>query len=213
MASSFPVSQRVGPEAAASPGARERILTAATELFHRFGYEGTSVTRIARAAKMVPANIYWHFPSKQDILVEVLKALYVRDCRTLAEAVPDSGSPSERLYHYVRTYVRNQLTGIVEDANFSYRTLEASLPSDEREELKRLARQWLDLLRDILQQGTDQGVFEVDDLQATSFAISTMCEYAFTWHRSGGRLDIDEVCELYCRLVLRMVEKRPRRPL
>src|SRR5712692_5442352 len=49
-----------------------RILRAATALFRQRGYHGTSMRTLARGLRMEPASLYYHFPSKQDILVAIL---------------------------------------------------------------------------------------------------------------------------------------------
>lgn len=183
---------------------RERILTAATRLFQESGYEGTSVTRIAKAADMVPANLYWHFPSKQDLLAEVLKGLYRRSAEELVAAIPE-GSPVERLSAYVRTYVAIQVTELGDHCNFGYASLASSLTPEGQDDLNRIGRPYVDLLRDILTEGIEDGSFEIDNLKVTSFAISTTCEYIFTWFRNGGPMTQEEVADYYVQLILKMV--------
>jgi AcrR family transcriptional regulator len=193
-------------------GARERILSAAFALFQESGYEGTSVNRIARAARMTPAAIYWHFPSKQALLAEMLKGMYERSFAELQAAVRPEGKATERLGDYVRAYIRIQLQDVGERRNHSYATLASSLSDEEQRELGRLSRPYIELLREILRQGVDEGVFEVDDVSTMSYAISAMCEYVFTWFRTGGRLSIDQAGDRHLEYVLRMVNaKRPRR--
>src|SRR5690349_4957554 len=93
------------PDPAIDMGARERILAAARMLFQESGYEGTSVTRIARAAGMTPAAMYWHFPSKQDLLAEMLKDMYEQSYAEVSQAVRADGAAVERLGDYVRAYI------------------------------------------------------------------------------------------------------------
>lgn len=185
-------------------GARGRILGAAIRFFQQYGYEGTSVSRIAAAADMTPANIYWHFPSKIDLLAEALRTLYNDSYAALAEAT-DGGTAEERLAKYARAYVRMQLTELDENCNFGYASLASSLSSEKRRDLMRAGRPYLDLLRDILEQGRSNGVFTIEEPTVTAFAIATMCEYVFTWYRTGGHLSVDEVGQQYAELVLRMV--------
>jgi AcrR family transcriptional regulator len=47
---------------------KQRILGIARELFARQGYTGTSIADIARALGTSTAALYYHFPSKADIL-------------------------------------------------------------------------------------------------------------------------------------------------
>lgn len=179
-------------------------MTAAVRLFQEHGYEGTSVTRIAKAAHMAPANMYWHFPSKQDLLAEVLGTMYRRAFEELAESMPE-GDAITRLSHYVRVYVRMQLTELSGHCNFGYASLAAALPTDEQKKLSRIGRPFIELFREILHQGIDDGVFVVDDVKVTAFAISSTCEYVFTWFRSSGPSPIEHVEDQYVLLILRMV--------
>lgn len=197
---------------AADPGARERILSAAFVLFQESGYEGTSVNRIARSAGMTPAAIYWHFPSKQDLLAEMLKSMYERSYAELRASVRDDGKATERLGDYIRAYIRIQLTDVGDRRNHSYAALSSSLTEEGQRELGRLSRPYIELLREILRQGVEEGVFDIEDVSTTSYAISAMCEYVFTWFRTGGKLSIDQAGDVHFELVLRMVNaKRARR--
>ncbi|HKT55961.1 MAG TPA: TetR/AcrR family transcriptional regulator, partial [Microbacterium sp.] len=47
---------------------RARILDAAEGLFARLGFDGTSTTRIARAAGVPKGLLFYYFPAKPDIL-------------------------------------------------------------------------------------------------------------------------------------------------
>ncbi|OIH98634.1 MULTISPECIES: TetR/AcrR family transcriptional regulator [unclassified Curtobacterium] len=69
------------------PGARERLVMAAAELFAEHGYDETTVTQIAERAGVTKSTLFRHFPDKREILVAgqaTLSAL-------LAEGVADAG--------------------------------------------------------------------------------------------------------------------------
>ena len=53
---------------AKSAATRQRILTAATELFLEQGYAATQVSQITRRANVAVGTYYIYFPQKQDIL-------------------------------------------------------------------------------------------------------------------------------------------------
>ena len=52
--------------------ARERLLLAAAELFGMHGYAGLAVRDVAKAAGVQVATLYYHFPSKSELLQAVL---------------------------------------------------------------------------------------------------------------------------------------------
>lgn len=55
-------------------GTRERILDVAKTCFARYGFNGTSVDRIARQAGVSKGALYWHFPGKFEIYRAVMEA-------------------------------------------------------------------------------------------------------------------------------------------
>jgi AcrR family transcriptional regulator len=65
--------RRLGrPPKAERRDTRNALIEAATELFARHGYGGTSVRAIAQATGLSESALYRHFPNKQTIFEEVL---------------------------------------------------------------------------------------------------------------------------------------------
>lgn len=50
------------------PGARERLVVAAVELFTEQGYDATTVTEIAERAGVTKSTLFRYFPDKREIL-------------------------------------------------------------------------------------------------------------------------------------------------
>jgi AcrR family transcriptional regulator len=74
------------------PGARERLVVAAVDLFTEQGYEATTVTEIAERAGVTKSTFFRYFPDKREILVAGQQTL----SRLLAEgiaAAPADASP------------------------------------------------------------------------------------------------------------------------
>ncbi|MEN0101430.1 MAG: helix-turn-helix domain-containing protein [Curtobacterium sp.] len=51
------------------PGARERLVLAAVDLFSEQGYDETTVTQIAERAGVTKSTFFRHFPDKRELLV------------------------------------------------------------------------------------------------------------------------------------------------
>ncbi|WP_239373432.1 TetR/AcrR family transcriptional regulator [Frankia sp. Cj5] len=56
------------------PSRRPDVIEAATRLFAMRGLETVTVADIADEAGMTPAAVYYHFPSKADILLEAMRS-------------------------------------------------------------------------------------------------------------------------------------------
>jgi len=76
------------------PGARERMVLAAVDLFTEQGYDATTVAQIAERAGVTKSTFFRHFPDKRELLVAGQEML----SRLLAEgiaAAPETASPLE----------------------------------------------------------------------------------------------------------------------
>lgn len=190
------------------PGARERILAAAQELFYAQGYSATSVASIADAAQMTTPNLYWHFPSKQALLGEVLERAHRSFLDDLLRAIPSAGPAQELLAAYVRQYVRLQLSLAQDTVVYGYWILAADLSPEDAPRLLESRREIHRVLRGIVTRGIDEGVFHLEDASLAVNAIETSCEYVFTWYKSDGRLSVDDVLDGFVEIALRIVGYR-----
>ena len=60
-------------EPAAAPGARERILLAAHDLFYREGIRATGIDRVIAESGVAKLSFYRHYPSKNDLVLAFLE--------------------------------------------------------------------------------------------------------------------------------------------
>src|ERR1700691_4239339 len=76
------------------PGARERLVVAAVDLFTEQGYDATTVAQIAERAGVTKSTLFRHFPDKRELLVAGQETLSRLLTGGLAEA-HDNASPLE----------------------------------------------------------------------------------------------------------------------
>jgi AcrR family transcriptional regulator len=76
------------------PGARERLVVAAVDLFTEQGYDATTVTQIAERAGVTKSTFFRYFPDKREILVAGQGTLSRLLADGIAEA-PAGASPLE----------------------------------------------------------------------------------------------------------------------
>ena len=85
-----------GRRASLGRGARERILTAAAELFARQGFNATGVNDLHNAARVSKRTLYQHFESKDDLII-VYIAEYGRGGPAAALLAREDLTPRTRL--------------------------------------------------------------------------------------------------------------------
>jgi AcrR family transcriptional regulator len=83
---------RASGAAASRRDSRQAVLDAAGELFTGAGYAATTTRAIAERAGLRQASLYYHFPSKEDILAALLEQT-VRPSLALAERLVDDVAP------------------------------------------------------------------------------------------------------------------------
>jgi AcrR family transcriptional regulator len=76
------------------PGARERLVMAAVDLFTEQGYDATTVAQIAERAGVTKSTFFRHFPDKRELLVAGQETLSRLLAEGIAEA-PGNASPLE----------------------------------------------------------------------------------------------------------------------
>ena len=76
------------------PGARERMVLAAVDLFTEQGYDATTVAQIAERAGVTKSTFFRHFPDKRELLVAGQETLSRLLAEGIAEA-PRTASPLE----------------------------------------------------------------------------------------------------------------------
>src|ERR1700691_5099962 len=119
------------------PGARERLVVAAVDLFTEQGYDATTVAQIAQRAGVTRSTFFRHFPDKREVLAAGEAAL----CQLLTAciaAAPPSAPPLEAIGAGLEaapqacTPERRDLGPKIHDA------IAASAELQERETLKRV---------------------------------------------------------------------------
>lgn len=78
------------------PGARERLVLAAVDLFADQGYDATTVAQIAEKAGVTKSTFFRHFPDKRELLVAGQETL----CRLLVEGIteaPEDAAPVDAI--------------------------------------------------------------------------------------------------------------------
>jgi AcrR family transcriptional regulator len=86
---------RLSPEVMASHQ-RDRVLAAATEVFAKRGYRGTTIDHIVAAAKTGVGSFYELFENKEDCFLQAYDRIIAAARDRLIAAVPAGASPAEQ---------------------------------------------------------------------------------------------------------------------
>ena len=174
-----------------------RVRDAALRLFAQYGYAAVSMRQIAREVGVQAGALYKYFPTKQDILFDLLAG------HMLALEVAWREDAGSELSDFVRFHVRYHLTR-PREMFISYMELRSLEPENFRR-IRELRRGYEAIPRQMIEEGIAKGAFNVVDTEVTTRAIIALLNGLTTWYREDGRLSLDEIETVYITLVNRMV--------
>ena len=141
---------------------RDKFIEVARQLFARKGVENTTMNDIAAASDKGRRTIYTYFKSKRDIFNAVIESETDQILSRLRHIVSMPSSPEEKILDYIDC--RFEAMKEIVSRNGSLR---AGFFRDVRKvdrARKIITRKETALLRDILQEGVEKGVFDIPNV-------------------------------------------------
>ncbi len=148
----------------------ESILDTARKMFARYGLRKTSLEEVARMARVAKATIYNYFGSKDSVYLEVLRREVDEVVEKVSSSVAQETSPKDKLVAFARAKFR-YMRQAINILNLDREGVEKLLPSAEgiRSEL---FEQEVNIIRSILNEGVEKGVFHTNNTLLTARAIA-----------------------------------------
>ncbi|HYU78059.1 MAG TPA: TetR/AcrR family transcriptional regulator [Vicinamibacterales bacterium] len=178
------------PKLAGASDRRIEILKSAAAAFRHRGYHGASVDEIASALEMTKGNLYYYFRNKEEILfachdysLDVLLSL-------MADVQAASVGPNEKLRRLILAFIHV----ILDELQGTALTLDLQALSPPL--LKRIItkRDRFDRgMRDIIQQGIDEGTFRHADPKLIAFAIMGAVNWIPKWFDPAGPASSEQI--------------------
>jgi AcrR family transcriptional regulator len=104
--------KRISPDKTERISPRERILSAASELFYRHGIRAVGVDTIAEAAETNKMTLYRHFSSKDELVAEYLQRLAEKAKSSWDRLEADHpGNPSAQLRAWLKEMAAHVASG------------------------------------------------------------------------------------------------------
>ena len=191
---------RVGGPLRERRSTEREIYDAALELIYERGYHGTSLRAVAARVGLQMASLYYHYPSKQDLLMAIMRRAMEDLTATVRQAVDGLDDPTLRLGAAIRGHVLfhadRRMEAFVTDAELR------SLTPANRDSIVGLRDAYETIFADTLREGVRRGAFAVPDVKLATLALMALCTGVATWFRPGGRLSLEDVADGYTRLFL-----------
>ena len=161
---------------------RTLLLDEAARLFGAHGYDSTSMRDIATAVGMLPGSLYYHFPSKEDLLVAVYTIGMEQMRDAVLTAIADETDPWRRLEAAAAAHL-----GTLLDKSGYAAAVVADWPSPAssvRAELVRQRDRYEATFRDLV---ADLPLGPHQDRQFLRLALLGALNWTRTWYRPGAK--------------------------
>src|SRR5438067_90451 len=164
-----------------------RLLSAATKLFARNGFDRTSVQEIVAAAGVTKGAMYHYFDSKDDLLSEVYGRVLRLQTEQLEKVAVTEAPVSQRLRQACVDVVVSTIENL-DDTTIFLQSMHQLSP-DKRKAVRAERRRYHERFRSLIEEGQASGEFRSDkpaDIVVDFFFGSV--HHLGSWYHSGGKL-------------------------
>jgi AcrR family transcriptional regulator len=184
---------------------KEQLLEVAQRLFMEHGYAGTSVRDIAREMNIEPASLYSHIKTKEDLLEATCFDLAEKFLQTASEVNDIYFNAEQKLRMAVKMHVEILTNNLPASVVFmrDWRNLSPDLKASFIS--KRNAYEAG--IREIVQTGIDEGLFNETDLQFASLTILSSVNWITEWYKAEGELTAEEIANKLSDFILTGLKK------
>ena len=135
----------------------EEIELMCIRLFAKQGIEHTTLDEIATRAKLTKGAIYWHYSSKEALLISVLHRSRTMWSRVIPVGIDEIDDPRERLHRLFSNY----LTMFREhpDLTLFHQRVRLETKSSIRKPICEFYRQSARFIEAVLRYGEEKGIF------------------------------------------------------
>ena len=153
---------------------REEILVATIAEIEKSGMSALRVSDIAAGLGVSSGLVFYHFDTKDALLVDALEYAVVRDADRLDRALAKEGEPLERLRRVLTSYGP---TGAAHGWTLWIEAWSTALrePSIQAS-LRKLDKRWRDALEDVITEGVATGVFNCEDPKGTVARVGALLD-------------------------------------
>jgi AcrR family transcriptional regulator len=179
---------------------REIIIKAAGQLFRKQGYEGTSVRDIADAVGLQSGSLFFHFSSKEEILLSLLEGGLRRAVAILDHHLAQAVSPREKL----SAILHGHLQAILEEERDAFYVVLRdwrTLSSPSRRKVIALRDEYESHIALSLDELAHTGLIPGNTRLFRLFLLGAL-NWTVQWYRPDGGLTINQLADGFLELML-----------
>ncbi|TIC87050.1 TetR/AcrR family transcriptional regulator [Crenobacter intestini] len=180
---------------------RMELVRIAARLFRDQGYERTTVRDIGTAAGMQSGSLFYHFRTKEEILVAVMALGITRTTEQLAAALARENKPLERvraLFHVHLNSLLGENQAALEVMLYEWR----SVSSESRPGLIVLRDRYEALWQQVLDEAAAAGLVKANTRLLRRTLLGSL-HWTVQWYNRSGTLGVAELADQIMALTLK----------
>lgn len=174
---------------------RQHILEAAIRVFARYGFQNTSVAKVAREADIADGTVYLYFKNKDELLVSIFNEAMTFFVEQTEEAVKNLNSAPEKLRAMAHLHLKN--LGENEDITIVFQVELRNSVRIMKKHTKATLKQYLKLMETIIVQGQKEGSIrnDFDPKIGVQVFFGALDEMATNWILRTRDYSLESMCE------------------
>lgn len=179
---------------------RDIIIKAAGQLFREKGYEGTSVRDLGDASGIQSGSIFFHFGSKEEILLALLEGGLRRAVAILDRHLADAQTPKQKLSAILHGHLQAILD---EERDAFYVVLRdwRTLSPPSRKKVIALRDEYESHISRTLDELAKTGLIPRNTRLFRLYLLGAL-NWTVQWYRPDGGLSIDQLADGFLELML-----------
>jgi TetR/AcrR family transcriptional regulator, cholesterol catabolism regulator len=181
---------------------RNRVFEVAAQVFHRKGYDSTSMSDVATAAGLTKAGLYHHVSSKESLLYTVLDSGLDFTEAYVMKPLEEISDPLERL----KTMIDLHLRLVLEERNLEVTGLLhecKSLSATDGARINRRKKQYVKMTTDVIADVMKHYNITNLDPKLSAFALLGMLNWTYQWYKAAGSNSREEITRNFQDIFLR----------
>jgi AcrR family transcriptional regulator len=180
---------------------RSRVFEVAAEVFHRKGYDNTSMSDVATAAGLTKAGLYHHVSSKERLLFTVLDSGLDLTQSYVMDPLKAIADPLERLKAMIDLHLRLvleernlEVTGLLHECK--------TLAPNDRARINRRKKEYVNMSTAVIADVVKK--YNITNIQPklAAFALLGMLNWTYQWYKPSGASSREEVVATFQRIFL-----------
>ena len=188
---------------------RRELMAIAIDCFARFGFQGSSVDRIARMAGVTKGAIYYHFKDKDDLLGAAV-ADRIQEFEGRVQRACEGVETSRALRRIAEVCVEHAQS--LNHPRFVIKLMAESIDTNDKisAQLREMMRRFRAFLRNLIRQAQERGEFRsgIDAETAAAAYTSAVLGAEFQFYQDEERFRFVDAIRLFLDQMITDLERR-----